>query len=51
MVIGQVTGVHIDPAFLKDGRFDTAAARPLGRCGYRGDYVEVSELFELLRPE
>lgn len=50
MVIGEVVGVHIDPAFLKDGRFDTAAARPLARCGYRGDYVEVSALFEMLRP-
>ena len=51
MVIGQVVGVHIDPAFLKDGLFDTAAARPLGRCGYKADYVEVAQLFEMPRPE
>ena len=50
MIIGQVTGVHIDPAFLKDGKFDTAAARPLARCGYRGDYAEISNVFEMLRP-
>jgi flavin reductase (DIM6/NTAB) family NADH-FMN oxidoreductase RutF len=50
MVIGQIVGVHIDPAFLKDGLFDTAGARPLGRCGYRGDYVSVSHLFEMVRP-
>jgi flavin reductase (DIM6/NTAB) family NADH-FMN oxidoreductase RutF len=50
MVIGQIVGVHIDPAFLKDGIFDTAAARPLGRCGYRGDYAEVTSLFEMVRP-
>jgi flavin reductase (DIM6/NTAB) family NADH-FMN oxidoreductase RutF len=50
MVIGQIVGVHIDPAYLMDGKFDTAAARPLGRCGYRGDYVSVSTLFEMLRP-
>ena len=50
MVIGQIVGVHIDPAYLKDGRFDTAAASPLGRCGYRGDYVAVSDLFEMVRP-
>jgi len=50
MVIGQIVGVHIDPAFLKEGIFDTAAARPLGRCGYRGDYAEVTSLFEMVRP-
>ncbi|MCB8879910.1 flavin reductase family protein [Acidisoma cellulosilytica] len=50
MVIGQIVGVHIDPAFLKDGKFDTAGAMPLGRCGYRGDYVSVSSLFEMVRP-
>ena len=50
MVIGQIVGVHIDPAFLKDGIFDTAAAGPLGRCGYRGDYAEVTSLFEMVRP-
>jgi hypothetical protein len=40
MVIGEVVGVHVDRAFLKDGIFDKAAARPIARCGYRGDYVE-----------
>ena len=50
MVIGEIVGVHIDPAFLKDGKFDTAAARPLGRCGYQGDYTEVASLFQMFRP-
>lgn len=50
MVIGQIVGVHIDPTFLKDGIFDTAAASPLGRCGYRGDYAAVTSLFEMIRP-
>lgn len=50
LVLGQVVGVHIDPAYLKDGQFDTAAARPIARCGYRGDYAEVSSLFEMIRP-
>lgn len=49
MIIGQVVGVHIDEAYLRDGRFDTAAAQPLARCGYR-DYAAVTELFEALRP-
>ena len=50
MVLGQVVGVHIRREFLKDGIFDTAAANPIARCGYRGDYTEVSSLFELIRP-
>jgi flavin reductase (DIM6/NTAB) family NADH-FMN oxidoreductase RutF len=50
MVVGQIVAVHIDPAFLKDGRFDTAAASPLGRCGYRGDYAAADRLFEMIRP-
>lgn len=49
LIVGQVVGVHIDDAFLRDGRFDTAAARPVARCGYR-DYTEASEMFEVLRP-
>lgn len=48
-VVGQVVATYIDDAFIKDGRFDTAGAQPLGRCGYR-DYSAVSEMFELLRP-
>ncbi len=49
MVIGQVVGVHIDDAYIRNGRFDTAKAEPLARCGYR-DYAAVTELFEALRP-
>ena len=51
LVLGQVVGVHIDPRYLKDGIFDTAAARPIARCGYRGDYAEVDQLFEMIRPK
>jgi flavin reductase (DIM6/NTAB) family NADH-FMN oxidoreductase RutF len=50
LVLGQVVGVHIDPAFLKDGRFDLVAAGTIARCGYRGDYAQVTALFEMLRP-
>jgi flavin reductase (DIM6/NTAB) family NADH-FMN oxidoreductase RutF len=49
IIIGQVVGVHINEAYLRDGRFDTAAAQPLARCGYR-DYAAVTALFEALRP-
>jgi len=50
LVLGEVVGVHINDRFLVDGRFDTAAARPVARCGYRGDYAVVTQLFEMLRP-
>lgn len=50
LLLGQVIGVHIRREFLRDGRFDTLAARPVARCGYRGDYAEVTSLFEMLRP-
>src|SRR5262245_17995921 len=48
-VVGQVVATHIDDRFIKDGRFDTPGAQPLGRCGY-SDYVVVEDIFELLRP-
>jgi len=50
LILGQVVGVHIDRAFLKDGLFDMTAARTIARCGYRADYAEVTSLFEMLRP-
>jgi flavin reductase (DIM6/NTAB) family NADH-FMN oxidoreductase RutF len=50
LILGQVVGVHIDPAFLKDGLFDMAAAGTIARCGYRGDYTQVTRVFEMLRP-
>jgi flavin reductase (DIM6/NTAB) family NADH-FMN oxidoreductase RutF len=50
LVLGQVVGVHIDPVFLKGGRFDLVAAGTIARCGYRGDYTQVTALFEMLRP-
>jgi len=49
-ISGQVVGVHIDPEYLVDGIFDSAKARNLARCGYRGFYACTDSLFELLRP-
>lgn len=49
IIMGQVVGVHIADDFIVEGRFDTARAQPLARCGYR-DYATVTELFEALRP-
>jgi flavin reductase (DIM6/NTAB) family NADH-FMN oxidoreductase RutF len=50
LVLGQVVGVHIAAAFLQGGRFDLVAAGTIARCGYRGDYTQVTALFEMLRP-
>ena len=53
LVIGQVVGVHIDRAFLTgDGLFDTFAARPILRAGYRADYAEIGHdaKFRMVRP-
>lgn len=49
MVLGQVVGIYMDDALIKDGRFDTAGANPIARCGY-ADYAEVDHLFSITRP-
>jgi flavin reductase (DIM6/NTAB) family NADH-FMN oxidoreductase RutF len=49
LVIGEVVGVHLDDRLVADGRFDTAAAKPIARCGYQ-DYAVVKELFSIVRP-
>ena len=51
LILGQVVGVHIAPAFLRDGIFDLRAAHPVMRAGYRGDYAEIGTMFEMLRPQ
>jgi flavin reductase (DIM6/NTAB) family NADH-FMN oxidoreductase RutF len=50
LALGQVVGVHIDTQYLRNGFFDTAAAQPIMRAGYRGDYAEIGNMFEMLRP-
>jgi flavin reductase (DIM6/NTAB) family NADH-FMN oxidoreductase RutF len=51
VVFGQVVGVHVDEAAIVDGRVDLTRLRPIARCGYRGDYTVVDELFEMMRPD
>jgi flavin reductase (DIM6/NTAB) family NADH-FMN oxidoreductase RutF len=48
-VFGQVIGVHIEDRFIVDGRLDTAAMRPIARCGY-DEYAVIQTLFSLERP-
>lgn len=50
LVIGEVTGVHINDAMIKDGRYDVTRAKHLARLGYR-DYALVEDVFELSRPD
>jgi flavin reductase (DIM6/NTAB) family NADH-FMN oxidoreductase RutF len=49
VVFGQVVGVHIDDRFIVDGLLDTAAMRPIARCGY-DQYAVVDSVFAMQRP-
>lgn len=49
VVFGEVVGVHIDDAMLKDGFVDISALRPIARLGYL-DYTVVDETFSMPRP-
>ena len=52
LVLGEVVGVHIDRALLKDGVYDTAHAGHILRGGGPADYFEVgpAQLFRMTRP-
>lgn len=52
LVLGEVVGVHIAPSLLRDGVYDTAAARPILRGGGPADYFEVegASRFRMERP-
>ena len=49
-IFGQVVGVHIDDAILKDGLIDPTSFKPLARMGYL-DYASITDIFTLKRPE
>jgi len=49
VVFGQVVGVHIDDRFIVDGLLDTAAMKPIARCGY-DQYAVVESVFSMPRP-
>jgi flavin reductase (DIM6/NTAB) family NADH-FMN oxidoreductase RutF len=52
LVLGEVVGVHIAAASLKDGIYDTAAAGHILRAGGPADYFTVGpeQLFRMHRP-
>ena len=49
VVIGRVIGVYIDDRFIHDGRLDTAAMKPIARCGY-DEYAVIDSMFKMSRP-
>ena len=52
LVVGEVVAIHLDPALLVDGTWDTAAARPVLRGGGPSAYFEATAAsrFDLSRP-
>ena len=53
LTVGEVVGVHLDKAMVRDGVYRTALARPIVRAGRRGDYFEIrpEAMFEMVRPD
>ena len=49
VVFGQAIGVYIDDRFIRNGRLDTAAMKPIARCGY-DEYAVVESVFKMTRP-
>ena len=52
LTVGTLRGQGIVPAEPRprNSWLKTAPAEAIARCGYRGDYAEVTTLFEMLRP-
>ena len=53
MVLGEAVMIHIDPALLEGGVYQTARPRPIARGGGPADYFETREdaLFRMRRPD
>jgi flavin reductase (DIM6/NTAB) family NADH-FMN oxidoreductase RutF len=49
LVLGQVIGVHLNEAYLRDGVMDITLMKPIARCGYQ-DYAVVDSVFAIRRP-
>ena len=50
VIFGQVVGIHISDAVIKDGMIDMTVLRPIARLGYM-DYTLVDNVFSMNRPE
>ncbi|WP_156677802.1 flavin reductase family protein [Sphingomonas profundi] len=51
LILGEVVRVHINRDYIVDGKFDTAQARPLARCGYADAYSVTEELLFIDPPQ
>jgi flavin reductase (DIM6/NTAB) family NADH-FMN oxidoreductase RutF len=51
VTFGEVVAIHIAKRLLKDGVYQTAAARPVLRGGGPADYFELGEHFKMFRPK
>ena len=49
MVIGTITGIHVDDDVVVDGKIAYDRFVPVSRLGYR-DYGRVTDIFEAARP-
>ena len=50
LAIGEVTGVHLAPECLRDGRFTLPPSGLIGRMGYQ-DYALIRDTLTLPRPD
>jgi flavin reductase (DIM6/NTAB) family NADH-FMN oxidoreductase RutF len=52
LTLGEVVCIHIDKRVIKDGIYDTVAAKPIARGGGPADYFAVEEgvRFQMRRP-
>ena len=50
LVFGEVLGVHINDAFITDGKVDTVAMQLVTRMGY-DEYAVLTESFSMARPD
>lgn len=51
VVFGHIVGIYVDDRFIRDGRVDTGAMRPIARLGYMDYSVVTPEtIFSLDRP-
>ena len=52
LVLGEAVAIHIDPAMLDDGVYQTARGEPILRGGGPADYFTITEesLFKMRRP-
>ena len=50
VIFGEVIGVHVDEAIIKDGLVDVTLYQPVSRLGYM-DYATVTETYAMNRPD